>query len=1160
MKNPSIFCKGELPFYLKKILLIMRLTTILLIINLLQVSAIGFSQSARFTLQMNNVSIKEALQIIESQSTYKFVYRDGDIENQVVSLKAKESSIDQVMESVLSNTGSTYKLLDNNLVVIIPSSSVQEIKITGKVTDANTGETLPGVSIGIEGSATGVITDVDGNYTLQLTNPEATLVFSFIGYNTERIAVQGRSKIDVALVPDIKSLDEVVVVGYGTQKRGSVTGSVTSINADEIELYPASNLSNLLAGRLSGVIISQGTGKPGSSSTFSIRAQGTINNSDPLFVIDGIVRDKFAFDGLDASEVENISVLKDGASAAIYGSRAANGVVLVTTKKGKTGKPEINYSYTAGLETPTMIPETMSAFDHATYMNDGSRNSYYNAMNVYNKALEAYNANPVGKAPTLPVDPTTQTGWFTDDELEFFKTSNFDWFEDSWRDPRSARHVLNINGGSDAVRYFVGGSYYKESGSFDNLNYNKYSLRANIEANITKNLMASIGLSGDQRHDEKPYWSPDGDRDRMNDLYKGILLRPKFIPSMVNGQPVANGIEWHPLMQISKQSSEHLKDWNDIVADLTLEYKVPWVKGLKLKGMYNNSYRSRTIKQMAFPYTMYEYKWAGTNNHYIDPSYELTGKTKVRDNGSFVKKENQTEKDYQLNGYVIYDFTIGKHAFNTLFVYEQSESSSDRWDAKRNGLLSWKTPEFYAASGDASQSEVTAGSISEGARISYVGRVNYAYADKYLLEVAFREDGSTKFAPEQRWGFFPSASAGWRISSEPFFANNVKLIDYLKLKGSYAELGNDEVGGWQWMERNGITTGAVFENVQLGVQPKELPNPLLTWEKSRSYNVGIEGRLLKQIDFGFEYFYRQTYDILDTRPQSVPTSFGASLPKENYSAIDSRGIEVELGINSNPAKKFSYYARGNFSYAKSWWVKRDEASNMRPYLSEIGQPIGRVWGYQNTGMIRTPEDLAAIMTVTPGMKVLGSDPVEGMLMYKDIRGINTDDPDGLITTDDKVVVINNINPTMTYGLSLGGQWKGISLDVFFQGLAGHEKLVGLGLGGINYTTNTFTLRKDHWTPDNRDAEQPSPSGGKNGENSTFWVKDASFLRLKAATLAYTFPRQLTQKIGIKKANIFVTGTNLFLLVDNMKWMDPESTNLTDYPIMRTFSLGLNLTL
>ena len=1028
------------------------------------------------------------------------------------------------------------------MLIISIGISAQTIKQEGVVVDRNN-EPLIGVTVQLKKGTGGTVTDMDGKFSIQV-EVGAPLAFSYMGYSQVVKNATG-VLMKVTLLEDVKGLDEVVVVGYGTQKKASVTGSVSTINVKEIEDYPSANLSTMLAGRLSGVYITQGTGKPGTSASFSVRAKGTPNNSDPLYVIDGVVRDKMAFDALDVSEVSNISVLKDGASAAVYGSRAANGVVLVTTKRGGSLKPTINYTGTVGFDVAAMIPETLTAYEQAVYLND--------------RAIQSYLNNAIWNPNVQQQDPTTKSSWYTDDELEHFKSTDYSFLDDAWRTPWSTRHALNITGGSEKVRYFIGGAYYYNVGSFDNLKYSKYNFRASVDADISKNLTVGLNLSTDNRKDTKPNWKSDKDRDRMNDLYKGLLLRTKTIPSMIDGLPVGNFIEWHPLMLISEESGLHTKKWQNINVNAYAEYKVPFIKGLKFKFQYNRSVNNRLIKKFNFPYVMYNFKTAGKHNHYIDPS-NVVASTKTRDDGNYVYKENLYSEAYQLNFFTTYERSFGKHDLSAVFVYEQSEGNSERFDAQRNKLITWEMPEFFGASGDASESIVGDGSVSESGRISYVGRLNYAFAEKYLLEAAFRVDGSTKFAPDKRWGFFPSVSAGWRISSEPFFSNNVHFMDYLKLRGSIATLGNDAIGGWQWMPRYGITSGAVFNGLSYGLQPKEIPNPNLTWEKSASYNIGFDSRWLNsKLIFNFEYFFRHTYDILDNLNVSVPTTFGASLPKENFSQVNSNGVELELEFNDQIGD-LRYYLRGNFSYAKSWWAKKDEAENIRPYKSEIGKSLSREWGFECIGMIRTEEQLKQYMEENPKMTIKGQKPGLGMLIYKDVRGPQSDDPDGIITDDDKVVIIKNQIAPFTYGFSIGGSWKGFMLDVFFQGLAGNKKLMDFRGNGINAHTSTFKYYNDHWTPENTDASMPGATQYKNNEASTFWVRNASFLRCKNISLSYDLPRSLIQQIGVEKIRVFVNGTNLFLLEDHIKWMDPEATSISDYPVMRNFSFGLNITI
>lgn len=1155
MKNNRNFQNMEigrsLCTFTKKIPLVMKLFIFYLFCSIGMLQAVeSYAQNARLSLNVEEETVANVLRQIEDASDFDFFYNNSHVDlNRRVSVSAQNSDIFAILKEIFEGTEVRYTVLDKKIILSTElETSTQGVQqegnvVKGKVMDAH-GEPVIGATIKEVGTSNGTVTDMDGNFTIN-TQANATLEVSFIGYQSQTLKAVTGKELAITLKEDTEMLDEVVVVGYGSQKKGSITGSITSVNAEAIEEFPSANLSTALAGRLSGVYISQGTGKPGAAASFSIRAKGTPNNADPLYVIDGAIRDKMAFDALDASEVANISVLKDGASAAVYGSRAANGVVLVTTKRGGGAKPVINYTGTIGVDMAAMIPETLTAYEHATYLNDRAIQGYIN-----NKIW-----NPNGEYQ----DPTTTASWYTDDELEHFKTTDYCFLDDAWRTPWTTRHAINITGGTEKVRYFIGGSYYYNVGSFDNLKYSKYNFRASIDADISKDFTVGLNISTDNRKDTKPNWRSDGDRDRMNDLYKGLLLRTKMIPSMIDGKPVGNFIEWHPLMLISEQSGLHTKKWQNININANAEYKVPFVPGLKLKIQYNRTLDNRLIKKFNYPYDMYIFETAGTNNHYINPE-NIVVSTKTRDDGNYVFKENTLSENYQLNFFVTYERKFNKHDLGALFVYEQAEGNEEAFDAQRNNLISWEMPEFFGASGDASQSTVGDGSVEESGRLSYVGRLNYAYDDKYLVEAAFRVDGSTKFAPSQRWGFFPSISAGWRISSEPFFAENIKFIDYMKLRGSIATLGNDEIGGWQWMARYGITTGAVFSGLTYGLAPKEVPNPQLTWEKSTSYNVGFDSRWFhNKIDFSFEYFQRRTYDILDNLTVSVPTTYGASLPKENYSEVKSRGFEVELGYNDKIGN-VDYYIKGNFGYANSWWTKKDEAENIRAYKSEIGQSLNREWGYECIGMIRTEEQLEQYMKENPNMTILGQKPGLGMLIYKDVRGPESDEPDGIITTDDKVVIIDKKIAPITYGFSIGGKWNNFMLDIFFQGMAGNKKLMDFRGNGINAHTSTFKWYEDHWTPENTDASMPGATQYKNNEASTFWVRNGSFLRCKNISLSYDLPQSFTKRLGIDKVRLFLNGTNLFLLQDKVKWMDPEATSISDYPVMRNFSFGVNVTI
>jgi len=455
------------------------------------------------------------------------------------------------------------------------------------------------------------------------------------------------------------------------------------------------------------------------------------------------------------------------------------------------------------------------------------------------------------------------------------------------------------------------------------------------------------------------------------------------------------------------------------------------------------------------------------------------------------------------------------------------------------------------------------GNGSETARISYAGRANYSYAKKYLLEVSFRYDGSVKFAPSKRWGFFPSVSGGWRISEEGFFKDNINFIDNLKLRASFGLLGNDAVGGWQWAQRYQLTSGAQFGSLSQGVTTGAIPNTSITWEKSASYNMGLDaGFFNNRLTFIFDGFYRHTYDILGSRIGSVPDTFGASLPDENYATINTKGLEVQIGYQ-NVIGKVSYNVRGNFGYSVNKLINKDEAANIRPYQSEIGLNTDRLMGYFATDIIRTQADLEKL---PEGYTIFGRNPEQGMLNYKDLRGATSDTPDGKIDGNDQDWIVNHTVAPVNYGVGLGAEWKGFGIDLFLQGVAGCDQMVPSAgrFVDLSLEGTPFAYWADHWTPENPDAEFPgmidAQWGGGTRVASTFWKRDGSYLRLKNLSLSYNLPKFVTDKLKVSNLKVYFNGTNLFLLQNNVKYFDPELPYMQAYPIMKNYSFGISLSL
>jgi TonB-linked SusC/RagA family outer membrane protein len=1008
--------------------------------------------------------------------------------------------------------------------------------ITGTVTDVYD-EPLSGVSVSVKGTSTGAVTDAQGTYRLNV--PEnATLVFSYIGYVTQEVAVNSQTTVSVKLAEDMQSMDEVVIVGYGVQKKMSLTGSVATVSAKEIQNIPVSNLTAALSGRLSGVSINQFTGSPGTSSSLSIRAKGTWNNADPLYVIDGVVRDKFAFDGLNANDVENISILKDGASAAVYGSRAANGVVLVSTRKGVIGKPVITYNGSIGVSSATKIPTTQNAYNQAVLINDR-----YDQEGNLSK---------------------DDTRYFTPDELEYFKTHNWSWLDESLRDPVVNHHSLNVAGGNERVRYFIGGSYHYETGIFDNINHQQYNLRGNIEANISKNLVASLNLNMDHRLMRRSEWRYDAGNNTQYDLFKALLMRTGQVPPYVNGLPVGLPfVEWHPLEIIAGSGGYDRKKYGNYDATLSLQYNIPGIEGLSVKVLYNqyNTYYFR--KEFRLPYAKYKFQTTGGHGHILDLENPTVVGKEERNDGNMLQQRQEMGENYQLNGFITYDRTFGKHNISALFVYEQAEGTYDWFQAERQNYVTDIIDQLNA--GGTTNAVFPTGSGSEDGRLSYIGRVNYGYDDKYLFEAAFRYDGSVKFAPDKRWGFFPSVSLAWRVSKENFFKNNVSFVNDLKLRGSIASLGNDAVGGWQWGQRYNMTNGQQFGVTTTGIEAGAIPNPYITWEKSVSYEGGLDAAFLNnKIVLGFNGFYRHTYDILGSRLAAMPTTFGASMPSENYATIDTKGFELELTYNGNVGE-VNYYAKGNLGYAVNKLIYQDEAENLRPYQSKIGLNTDIADGFIATDIIRTQADLDAL---PEGYTIFGSKPELGMLNYKDLRGPNSDEPDGVINDSDKTWIRKHTLPPVNYGFGVGGSWKNISLDLYFQGVGKYDVMLtgGSGSRGINarQVETNLDFWTDHWTINNPNASMPRVYNNQANNENTFWMKNGAYLRLKNIVLSYELPKKIIEKLKIGQFRIFLEGQNLFLLQDHVKWFDPELGNTGNnaylYPITKTYSFGINLTL
>lgn len=1035
-----------------------------------------------------------------------------------------------------TNVGTSLQSMDGNGVGLLPldNSSINtpytdlQLTIAGTVTD-EAGQPLPGVNVVEKGTTNGTTTDAYGKYTINVLDEKGILVFSFIGYASQEIMINGQTVIDVSMAPGLQALDEVVVVGYGEQKKIHMTGAVSTVTGDQLVSISTPNLSNTLAGRMPGMTIQQVNGRPGSGSSITIRGAA------PIYVVDGIIQPQEFFDALDPNAVESISILKDAASAAVYGARASGGVILVTTKMGREGPPKISFKVATSVETPTFDLNPPSAYEHAMMWND------------YNLSIGT---------------PTNQSVYFSPDELDEFK-NNPDrypsWFELAWNNPVSQQYNLSVSGGSESTKYFVSAGYYDGIGFVDNIGTKKQNLNVNLETKIVNNLVAELRFNMNMVANTAPMWPNDNGRFDLNNLINGLQIRSRTRKPFVNGYLAQYTNEWNPFGAL--QAGYINDDRDEYNAIIGLTYNVPFIKGLKLNTRYSQNRFYLNGKDFHEFYTVYNFPLSGGNNHLIADDAQPIG-TSI---GAilpyeYVRHDNARGDNYQFNTRISYDRDFGKHGVSAVLVYEQYSSYSENIMGLGEELFSTSIPYLFSASAAPERRHVD-GSAAESGRLSYIGRLAYNYADKYMIETSFRYDGSEKFPEHKRWGFFPSVSAGWRVSEEPWFRDRVTFADNLKLRGSIGLLGNDNVGRFQYLEEYQLAGTVYYGQAFQGIQTTGIPNYDITWEKSTTYNIGVDFDFLKSFSFTGEVFRKKITDILETRGAVVPGTFGGSMPDENWGVALEKGFEVMLGYRGSLANGFSYSVSGNLGYSIDEVVETFVPENQPDYLNPIGKPRNRILGYRNTGILRTPEDLAAYLENVSTIN--GRVPQQGWLSFSDVRGLtNENEPDGIVDANDREILSYNAKPRLNYGFLMGAQWKGFRLDVLFQGLGKWDRMLD-GLDFMHINPNVAPPRKiDYWTPDNLDGEYPRFSSGANRvhymQASDFWLRNAAFLRLKQASLSYSLPESITSKLNAENISLSVTGNNL-LTWSQFKEYDPEQATISSYPIVKMYTFRLNVT-
>ena len=1094
------------------------------------------------------------------------------------------------------------------MLMFSASALAQDQTVTGTVLD-ELGEPVIGATVTVDGTKTATVTDLDGNYKLSVPKG-GKVTITYIGYMPMTVTPGGTVKLQ----EDKQTLEEVVVVGYGTQKKAHLTGSVSTVEVDDIQDLANGGLASSLGGLVNGLSVSGGDARPGENARLSIRDVGSMGEigstaQQPLFVIDGYIYPNDvkignstqnlgaeAFNNLDPSEVESISVLKD-ASAAVYGARAANGVILVTTKKGKIGAPSISYSGSVGLTDEVARPSLLSAYDYGRL---------FNAITAADPTNTSLNHT---------------TGLFQADELEAMKALNYDLLDKYWKTGYTTRHAVNVSGATDRVNYFGGVTYFKQDGNLGRLDYDRWNYRVGIDVKISDYLSANLSVSGDYGKKNKPLVKVGGSGDEKD--YNLLLTRPRYFPEDVNGYPIpAFGVSGGMRSQNQLYNFEVLQNNGDYSRQMTnnsninasLSYDFGWskiLKGLKLRFSYSKSINNDKTNQYGSSFTLYSMnRRYGSGEHLYtptdsdDPSYDYLASTNFNpitwNNGNMLYRTMTRTDNYQMNFTAQYARDFDKHHVSALFSIEKSEAESEYLVGQRENPYPFTTGQYNSADGEMT----TQFTRSESGTLSYIGRINYSYADRYLLEFLLRSDASTKFAPENYWGTFPAISGGWVISEEPWFQNakSLKWVDFLKIRASWGLTGRDNLAAWQWMRIYAQDTnrGPVFgvgvsndsRNRITFNKNNSAVNEDVHWDKSYKTNLGFDFQVLrKRLAVTFDWYYEKNREMLLNLAQEIPTTIGTQSASMNLGEMNSWGWELSITWRDKIGKDINYRIGLNTGYHDNEVLNMDFPTQ---YIYRQITPGSRTdigtWGMQCIGMFRSFQDIEEYFekyNITSYMGMTKDKVRPGMLIYKDVRGAfnqetgTYDGPDGIVDRDNDQVQLSNRSNPYGFTINLHADWKGLALTAQFgASWGGYTTLPSAAIQVPSTSNIEFYNMPSFWNPDNmynyqdvydgsgrlivkqnREAEYPNLAyQSVNGVASSFWRISAASVRLTRLTLAYTLPNQWFRSIGIKNVRLNITGQNLINFYNPYpeKFTSPMAGTYGAYPTLRKWDIGLNL--
>jgi TonB-dependent starch-binding outer membrane protein SusC len=995
-----------------------------------------------------------------------------------------------------------------------------QVTVTGTVTSADDDAPMPGVNIIEQGTTNGAITNADGTYSISVS-AEAVLMYSFVGMVAQEITVGVQTIIDVVLASGTTALDEIVVVGYGTAAKASLTGAVASIRGDELKQSPSTNFSNTLVGRIPGLFAFNESGEPGyDGATLRIRGANTLGDNNPLIVIDGIPNR--SLDRLDPAVIESFTVLKD-ASAAIYGTQAANGVILITTKRGKAGKPTVTVDMNVGAQQPTVIPDMADAATYATMLNEIA---YYNdpgsGMNqVYSAAdIQAYG-----------------------DGSDPWGHPNTDWFNEVFK-PWSLQHYENVSvrGGSENLKYFLSfGNKFQDAIYYNSATYySQQDFRTNIDGKITENIDLSFDVAA---RSENRHFPTVGQWDSFRMLMRGKPNMPAFWP---NGDPGPDIEYGHNPAVTTTDATGYNDDKNYYLeTNLRLNVKIPWVKGLTVQG--NFSYDKHIRYQKVFETPWYLYTWNGSTT---DPQ------TTAGQRGLEAPQMTQRAgDDYKMtyNAYVTYDTEFGGSNLKIMAGTESQKGLNNWLYAFRKNYVAGDIDELFAGATD--QYMANDGSASQFARKSYFGRINYNYNEKYLAEFVMRYDGSYMF--DDAWGFFPGISLGWRIVDESFWSDNISFFDDFKIRASWGQTGNDRIyydnslQEYKYLTLYGFVDNRSYvfgvDNDNKLLYEQAVPNPNVTWEVANQFNVGFNTAFLNnQMTLEADYFHNLRTNILWRRNASVPSSAGLSLPPENIGEVLNQGFEFVLGFRGGSSDGVRYTISLNGSYARNEILFWDETPGIPDYQQSTGSAMGAELYYESLGVFETQADVDAYPHWA------GAQP--GDIQFRDVND------DGVIDGLDRVRNDKSGLPFFTGGLSASLYVSNFDISVLLQGVSGAVAYISPESGEIGNYYNDQAVNR--WTPTNPSSEYPRAWNRDNeywrSQGNTYWLHETDYIRLKNIEIGYNLPDRAVNAIGIAALRVYANGLNL-LTFSGEKLIDPELSSGQAYPLQRIINLGLTLT-